>query len=366
MRKLILLAGLLLAISMPVLTYAYEESVLVVLTYEEALALALEDVPALQVLENRLEELEKERYDLNEDIRRMQWQVSTAVLDSMRHQRTELDRQIAHTNLDIEILTLRQEQLLQRAILTIANTTLDLETAEASIAITIEEVRRTERLHHFGLASATELRQARSRLLAEEMNLSNLYIAAVNGLSNLNHLLGQPSYQETYIEWERELPEIPENLSNHISALVLASQTIRQMQINIYRRNEERAQHIEEYRQRGVPRPRRDCDVCEALDWAVDMAVLERTTTKRSMETALRIAFSNLEQLQTEEELARLTLAQAEESLQAAKTNFELGRVTQFEIDRWMFAVFSAEQSIEGILNQQWAAMLALDNPVIL
>ena len=369
MRKQLLLLGTLLAMLIPVAAFAageeYEKLPIVVLTYSEALALALEDVPAIQNLENRIAELQKERNDLNEAYRLTRWQISAAAADGLRSQITELNRQIEHMSLEIDTIKLRREQALINAIAVIANAAIDIETAEASIVITSEQVRRTGRLHSFGFASASELRIAQARLTQEQVNLDNLLITKANGLSTLNHLLGQPVYQQTYVELERELPEIPGNLTNHIESTVLQAPSIRQMRFDIYRRREDMAQHRAVYRYLGVS-PRRNCETCQALQSAYDIAVLQQTTAIRAMDTALRAAYNNLEQLQNQESAARLALGQAEEALQIAQTNFELGRVTQFEIDSALFSIFSAQQAIERILNQQWVMMLVLENPALL
>jgi len=177
--------------------------------------------------------------------------------------------------------------------------------------------------------------------------------------------LGQPVYQQIYVEFEQELPEIPEYLTNHIETLVSQAPSILQMRFDIYRRREDLNRHLNIYRERGV-RPPRECDECDDLHEAYDRVTLVRNIATRAMGAELRTAYSNLEQLQAQETAARLALVQAEENLQTAQTNFDLGRVTQFEIDTAVFAIFSAQQAVERILNLQWGLALGLDNPVLL
>jgi len=369
MKRLLLMCGVLLAIFIPVVAFGaeeeYVEEPIVIFTYNEALALALEDIPALQELENRIEELEEELYYFNRDFRNLRWQLSETAINELRRQQTELEREIEHLSLDAIIIRLRREQSLRNNLVANANAAIDIEIAEAALVLTEEQLRRTGLLHRFGFASASELRIAQQRLTQEQMSLDNLQVAQTNALSNLNHLLGQPSHQQTYVEFERELPEIPENLISHIPALVAQAPTIRQMQFNVYRRQEERERHLRIYRDRGE-RPRRDCEICEALQFAYDIVSLEQSTAMRAMETALRTAHSNLEQMHTQEAAARLRLTQAEESLQTAETNLDLGRVTQFDVDMALYAIFNAEQAIERILNLQWGMVLLLGNPVLL
>jgi len=366
MKKLLLLCGVILAVLLPITVLGDEyENALIVLTFDEALTLALEDIPALMDLESRIEELEDEIYDLNESYRRIRWQVSSSMLDNMRRQMIELERRLESITLDRDIMTLRREQSLINALLNIINIALDIETAEASLVITAEQLRRAELLHRFGFASASEVRTAQARLTQEQMSFENHLIAQTSAQNNLNLLLGQHADVLIYVKFERELPELPEDLTNHIEALTAQAPNIRQMQFNVYRRSEDLERHLAAYRQRGE-RPPRDCETCEALQEAYDRAVLEQNIAIRGMEASLRTAYNNLEQLQTQEAAARLALAQAEENLQTAQTNLDLGRVTQFDIDIAEFAIFSAQQTIERILYMQWGMVLGLKNPVLL
>ena len=369
MKKKLLMLSVLLAVLMSVPALAaedeYEEAPPVVLTYNEALALAFENLPAVQDLENRIAEMEEELSDLNDEYRLISWLGNREVNNALRRQITELNRQIEHMNLEIEIIKLRREQALISSLVVISNASLDIETAEASIVITAEQVRRTGRLRSFGLASANDLRIVQARLTQEQTDLDSLLIARADGIISLNHLLGQPVYQQTYVEFERQLPDIPANLTSYIDALIRQAPSIRQMRFDIYRRREELTRHRDFYREREIS-PRRDCETCLALRNAYDLILLENDVALRAMGTALRAAFSSLEQLQNQESVARLNLSQAEEALQTAQTNFELGIVTQFEIDQAMFSIFSARQAIERILNLQWGLALSLANPVLL
>jgi len=375
MKKLLLICGVMLALLIPIAVFGqehengyeneYEEDPIIVLTFDEALAYVLEDIPFLIDLENRIYDLEEEIYDLNVEYRRIRWQTSTDILNRMRSQRTELDRQLEYLYLDLDILVLRNEQALRSALLNIINVALDIETAEASLIITAEQLRRAEILHNFGLNSANDVRIIQTRLIQEQLSFENLLISQINVQNNLNHLLGKSADMEIYVEFERELPEIPEDITSHIEALAAQAPNIRQMQFNVYRRSEDLARHLDIYRQRGI-RPPRDCETCEELHEALDRVNLERGIVIRAMETALRSAYSNLEQLQTQENAARVALAQAEENLQTAIINFDLGRVTQFEITLAELEIFYAQQAIERILNQQWGLVLGLGNPVLL
>ena len=364
MRKLLLLCGVLLIVSLPITVYSeeYYQEETVVLTYSEALALALEILPALQDLEDRYEDLLEERNDLRDLLRRVQWTWSTSAVETLRRQITDIERQKEHLTYDIEIMKLRTELSLRNAMVGMKNAAIDIEIAEVSIEISAEHLRRIGLMRQFGLASASELRVAEQRLSQDEIRLENLRLAKARAQYNLNHLLGQPPYQQTYIEFERELPEIPEDLTRHIEQLAPNAPTIHQMQINVVRRWDDVTRH----RANCTYTPRRNCEIYIPLREAYDRARLDRDLAIRQIETALRTAYSNLEQLLNRETAALVTLDQAIDRLETAQTNLELGRVTRFDVENALFEVFSAELAIERILNEQWVLAFMLAYPVLL
>ena len=364
MKKLLLLCTVLLTVSVPITVYdeEYYEDGPIVFSYCEALELAREDLPAIQDAESRIEELEEERDDLRDFFRQVQGFWGETALDGLRRQMTEMDREKEHLSLNIQIVELQTERALRNAISGMLNAAIDIEIAEASIEISTEHLRRVGIMRQFGLASAGELRVAEQRLSQEQISLENLHLAKTNAQYNLNHLLGQPPYQWTYVEFERELPEIPEGLSRHIERLVPTAPTIRQLQIDVARRQDDRARHRRECHFES----RRNCEAYIALREAYDRARLDRDIAIRLMETALRTAYSNLEQLFNREATALVNLDQAMARLETAYTNLELGRVTQFDVDSAYVDVFIAELEIERILNEQWVLAFLLAHPVLL
>lgn len=52
---------------------------------------------------------------------------------------------------------------------------------------------------------------------------------------NLNYILGQPLDQDTVIEVENELPELPKNLSDYIEAMVNQTHQVRFVQLELDR-----------------------------------------------------------------------------------------------------------------------------------
>jgi outer membrane protein TolC len=84
------------------------------------------------------------------------------------------------------------------------------------------------------------------------------------------------------------------------------------------------------------------------------------------MEAAMRRAYNDLTNLQTQRESQLLEVARAQQALEVAQTNLALGRITRHDVTQAELAVFVAEQAIESTLNQQWLLAFRLQNPSLL
>ena len=363
MKKLLLLCCAALMIVALAADYDdYDEQTATVFSYAEALALTIEGLPVIQDLENAIEDLEEQLDDLRTMYREIRWFLSSTVLDRFRRQMTEVERQIQHFRLDIETAKAQAELSLRRAILDIANAAMDIDAAEASLLISTEHLRHVSLRHEFGLASANDLRLAEQRLEQELIRLENLRLTQSNAQGRLNHLLGQPPYQETVVEFERVLPEIPDNLQHHISTIAPNTPASRQIHINVLRRRDDITQHVDQCRYTS----RRNCETYIALRTAHERVRLDHAIAIRQTETALRTAYSSLEQLFNREAAALVNLDQAVTRLETAHTNFELGRVTRLDVDRAYFDVLSAAMDVERVLYEQWLLGLLLRYPGLL
>lgn len=194
------------------------------------------------------------------------------------------------------------------------------------------------------------------------INLSNLHLTKANSQASLNNLLGQSLHQQTIVHFERNIPIPPENLTRYMTQTVTQAPTIRQMQLNTDRQRVA----LNAHREQCTIFDWRDCDTHIELREAHDRARLNQDISTRTMETALRVAHSNMYQLLTQQESAQLELYQATQSLEAAKANLELGRGTQFEVTIAQHEIYNVELAIERILYRLWLLGFTLENPVLL
>jgi outer membrane protein TolC len=275
--------------------------------------------------------------------------------DAARRGLRELDDQMYILRIQQQQSKLGIENTLRSLMIVVAELEATITTMEANLALSEENLRRVTVRHSFGLASSNELRAVRQALNIEEMNLllrkTNLY----NARNSLNLLLGQPLAQHTIIEFERELPEIPEDLDAHINEIIPQTPSIRLLQMDVDREYEAMRAY------RGTDRETR-----AALREAYERATQRRNQSMLTMEAALRRAYNDLLNLQTQKESQLLQVYRAQQALETAETNLALGRVTRHEITQAQLAIFQAEQAIESTLNQKWTLAFRLQNPTLL
>jgi len=364
-KKIVILCAVLLAVLLPMRVHgvgAYDDTVN--LTLAEAHELILEGLPAIWDLESHLYDLNYTRNEMDIEFRRYVRGRTRDIVNAWNRKSIELDREIAVVEMNIEVLALRTKFVLHTTVANIIGAEMDIDTAEASIAIERENLRHVTLRHRLGLASASDLRAANTRINQAYMNLDNLHTAAAIARESLNELLGLAACQYVIIEFERILPEIPEDLAYYITQKVLQTPTARRMQITVNRYQEELAWH--QYNCIYSRRRRNECETCETLTESHKRAVIDRDLEIRRMEVALRITYNRLEQLQTGEMAARLALELGLYNLEMVKTNYDLGRVTQLDVDRAAMSLAVLEQTIERNLYQQWLLKITINNPELL
>jgi len=275
--------------------------------------------------------------------------------EGVRHALQETEHQVELLRFQHQQSKLVVENTLRGLILTVAELEANIEALEANLALTEESLRRITIRHEFGLASNNEVVAARRALTLGQMGLTQRQANLYNARNSLNYLLGQPLSQYTIIKFDLDLPEIPEDLTEHISEILPTTPTIRRLQMYVDREHEAMRAY------RGTER-----DTRTALREAYESAVQRRDQAKRTMEAVLRRAYNDLANLQTQQEVQLLELYRTQQALEVAETSLRLGRITRHEVQQAQLAVFQAEQAIASILNQKWALAFRLENPSLL
>jgi len=300
------------------------------------------------------------------------------VLDGNRRNLNEMERQMQGLRFQQDQQILAREYALRSAIIAIEGLTHAIEIAEQGITLAETSFGHMSIMHGLGMVSIIQLQTAEQELAQHRMELSETQLQKNSMQQHLNHMLGQPLSQRTVIAFERELPQLPANISRHISQTVAASHTVRSLELNVESAryalrnfNEARDREIERNQNDGrrdeTDRVRTENDrTRDALQEAYNMAIASRNQAAQALESAMLHGHNELARLQTRIEVQTTALAIAETGLQTTQTNFELGRATRHELEQAQFSVFAVQQAIEATLNQKWLLAFALDNPSLL
>jgi outer membrane protein TolC len=342
-----------------------------IFSYEEALSLALEDVLSIQDIEVQIEEIEEDLDELMKQLREWGWENwPNASRMFIKRQIKEMEWQILHLELNRDITKTNIEKSLRNALVNVLIANNQTELAEARLKISEENLRRTTVLHQFGMVGTNEMLAAGQNLLQQRIDLDNLQMTAFNHRQALNYILRQPLYQMTKVEFETEPPELPDDLNRFTGLLIPQAPAIRQMQIIVDRRGEDKNDFRELHGNRGYwfrglwYLENEDLqDEWDALVGVHERAVRERSDAMRTMNASIHAAYNQIIRLNNQKTVALSELERATNELEAVKRQLLLGRVTAFEVENALFRVLSAELSLQNLSYQLWLNGFALINP---
>ena len=300
------------------------------------------------------------------------------VIDNNQRNLNEMDRQMQGMRLQQEQELLMRENTLRVAIITLKELELAVHIMEARLSLAEENLRQMKVMHEVGMVSENKLRIAEQSFILSRMELSETLIYRNSAQQHLNHLLGQPLSQHTVVVFERDLPELPENMSLHIRQTASQTQTIRRLELNVISTryalrnfNEAREREITRNQNAGrhgeTDHTRTNNDrTRDALRESYNLAVTSHTQAVQAMEAAIRHGYNELERLLNRVEIQNIALSNAKTQLSMVQTNFELGRATKLEVEQANFNVIMAEQAAETTINQKWLLAFVLENPFLL
>ncbi|MCL2236133.1 MAG: TolC family protein [Defluviitaleaceae bacterium] len=306
----------------------------------------------------------------------------------------EIDRQTRNIQLNQEIIEISLENGIRNMIIALEGINAGIEMLEASVAFADDSLRRANISYSLGMLSSYDLRSVEHGISQSHNQLRDLRRSRETIIQTMNNMLGLPITNPTIIGFQRDMPELPEDMDAHITSLVENAPTIQQLQLTVDGAIAGRREYMDDLdtssahgsvrtdrygnfiiseadRRRAVNSPIGDEDIEMlrnriALQDAVNRAETELARAKRTLEFEIRQAYRELEALQVQMDAQNRSLAQAQTSLTTAIANYNVGRGTQFEIEQARLGVTSAEQALESTYNQKWLLAFTLENPVLL
>ncbi|MCL1845804.1 MAG: TolC family protein [Defluviitaleaceae bacterium] len=342
----------------------------------------------------QISQLEHQRYDLAREIERQQDRENiNEMTRAARRNLNEFDRVAEILGFNRDQAALGMELALRNMIVAMAEIDRGEALLVAGIDLMEQGVARMKIMHEVGLVSENALSTAEHNLAQSRTQLDELRRGRQTLMHNINYLLGQPLFQDTVIEFERELSEFPEDLEGHIEGLLADTHAVRLSQFDIDRAKEARwvyTGHNREIRVSDNERRRafdtsreRSDDIWRtyltpaeqdimairnriALQEAVERAESSHEQTIRTTQATILRGFNEFEGLIARYEALFADAEQADADVDAAVTGYELGQVTAFDIEQARMELLRIELEKESIRNQKWILMFRLENPSLL
>jgi hypothetical protein len=339
--------------------------------------------------------MQTQRSDLNREVARMMRPENVREMTrDARRNLNEYDRQIEILRMNRVQAELSMESALRGMIAGAEDLERLAQMSDAGIALMEQNLHRMTVMHSVGLVSTNALTASRHSLAQDRVRLNELKRGQQNLLHNMNYSMGQPLLQETIIEFERDEFELPEDFEEHIKTILPELHSIKMSQFELDRALDARWVYTGHQnainvsiqdRQRALDpnRVRRNRDLWSteptsedeeidkirnriALQEAVERATASHQQTLRTAEATLLKGFSDYVNLLAKHESLLLDIELAQDELEIAITNFDLGRVTKFEIAQAEMNLFRLESELEGVLTQKWLLAFKLENPALL
>jgi len=347
----------------------------------QAVQLAVFGMISAREMSDNIAAMESRRAQAQNEIWNFQGGASPqAGLNDARRGLSDADGQIRHLRLQLEQTKLSLENSLRTVMLALWEQDILIKTLEAEITHAEESLRLMNIRYNMGLVSTNDMRGAETALAGQQERVEGIIRARSGIVRNLNLMLGEPLSQATVIEYERDLPELPENLERYFILLTETAPTLRQLELSV--ETSEAARRIvtgnnrdirvtEQDRRRaeagtGSEESIRNLRTRIALQDAVDQNTRNLNQGRRAMEAAVLRGLDDLYNLTSRRYVLEENLIRARETLENTQRSLENGRATPFELNRARLDILQIEQELESNLNQQWALIFRLNNPSLL
>ncbi|MCL2406069.1 MAG: TolC family protein [Defluviitaleaceae bacterium] len=330
-------------------TYVQEH---VTFTYEQALDMALRDLLFIIDTDIQLEELQEQRDDLDYELRRMRNWASSRALDEKRREIAEVDRQMLNLTLQQQQTKLLRESALRNAMVALNASKFSVYVMEASLTLAEQDLNRANARYRHGLISTNDLRTAQNTFAQAQADMHELILDHNTAMQSINHILGQPLHQLTQVEVTDDTTSYD---TRNIASIITSAPTIRQYQINVDRKHEERRAYEGD-----------DRYVIAELRAAYERAALERDQAKTAMEVSIRRVLNEQQNLIQQHDSLLTELNDAYIAAKNTQTNLDLGRATLHDLEQAQLNILRARQRLNTNANSQWVQIFLLQNPSLL
>ena len=332
-----------------------------VLTYEEALRLAVAQNNTIRNLQDSMEIMAQRRDDAI-DTRRdlLMAGLDSRVLDIQMALATIQEHRL---NVPLQQQMIRQstESMLRNYLSTINSLILDMQLLQERILIDQRAVANLDLKHTLGMVSYNELRIARQELAQRRSNLANLEMTIRRERDALNQLMGFHVNRDIVVTYEPQLTPFTRSIDTHITAAISQDPSIQ-----VHRNATERARA----NLQNLRRPLDDPGSYDLLRLEAEAAYTEAGRalfdTQRNLEQALRATYTQMQQIQEGQRNLAIELQIAKDNHNAAVASYEAGNITAHDISLARLAILRTEVQMAQNVYSHDLLLFGFTHPFLL
>jgi hypothetical protein len=329
-----------------------------IMTYDKALAMALQGNSSLKNLEDSVEYL-KEKHDEAIESARMLGYASVdmyssqfiSILRSMR----QIDDNIENVPRNKEMTEATTEYLLRSSLSQLISDELDAQLLQESIKLNEANVKNLTLKLELGMASQNDLTKAKQELEKDKVNINLMDLRVADDKTSLNKVLARSLDKEHIVDFEPEIVPLEKNLTGFIADTVTNDPSLAIKQTAL-----DAAQYaIDNYS---------DTETHSPLEKQNDFntAARDLDDTRSSLEKGLRSSINKLQQMEENNRSLEIDVENAWNTFNSLVVNYQAGLVTIYELDQAKVGILQAEAALSKNKYNHWSLSFAINHPFLL
>ncbi len=353
-----------------------------VITYEEALEMALDKSSSLKNIEDSVDYLDEMREDLGDliwSLDQQQSQINSNLFDleqetdeilaaqlSMQENiesTIEVARNIKNVEIQKSMVEVNEEMVsdgvelaLKSYINNIKSTQSQIELLESSVKLGQENISNLELKNKLGYESDYNLETAKTNQLENESNLQVLKLNLENQKQSLNNLLGLDANQDIYVESEVTFDALKDvSLETYVDSKRETDPSIKTLKNTVT---------LAEYKERTNAAYDSESEI--GVRNELNTAKRDLEDGKDTLETNIRAAYNNIKQLEENNKTLLRAVEQAKSDYNSVVTMYNSGMATEYQVKQAKLGILSAEKDVEDNARNYDMLTFTFERPYLL
>lgn len=334
-----------------------------VINYKEAVKMAIDNNSSLKTLVNSVELMESSKEDTVSSLGGVsrggdldQITVIDANILSTLTAIDGLDARIKNSRLSKDVTEKLSEYTVKSTFTGIINAEKDLEILKEKYKLDMKNFEDAQTKYSLGMISTNDIAKMRSEIDSTKLTIDSTELSIKNVYTGLNKLLGLKPDDVYDIEYDVELVPFNMNtdLETYIGGKVASDPSIKMNEASI----SSAKFALNAYSTSGG-------DSYEQKQFNLKDAELKDKDARKDMAENMRNTYNQLKQNEIKQKTLEADLKQAESDFAVAKTNLEIGNITQLTCDQAALAVENAKQAIQKNIYAYDSLKFTLENPFL-